>query len=66
VHLRTVHVKFGLFRGELGMTKLIARDAMYRRRSFDADIIELCVPEFSLSVKTPTMKNVRTSGDPGT
>ena len=25
------------------MTKLIARDAMHRRRSFDADIIELCV-----------------------
>jgi hypothetical protein len=25
------------------MTKPIARDPMYRRRSFDADIIELCV-----------------------
>ncbi len=25
------------------MTKPIARDSMYRRRSFDADIIELCV-----------------------
>jgi transposase-like protein len=25
------------------VTKPIARDPMYRRRSFDADIIELCV-----------------------
>jgi transposase-like protein len=25
------------------MTKRIARDAMYRRRSFDADIIEHCI-----------------------
>jgi transposase-like protein len=25
------------------MTKSIARDSMYRRRSFDADIIDLCV-----------------------
>jgi len=25
------------------MTKPIARDSIYRRRSFDADIIELCV-----------------------
>jgi hypothetical protein len=25
------------------MTKPIARDAIYRKRAFDADIIELCV-----------------------
>jgi transposase-like protein len=25
------------------MTKPIARDRMYRKRAFDADIIELCV-----------------------
>ena len=43
VDLRTVHVEFGLFRREPRMTKPIARDPMYRRRSFDADIIELCV-----------------------
>ena len=43
VRLGTVHVEFGLFRREPRMTKPIARDPMYRRRSFDADIIELCV-----------------------
>jgi hypothetical protein len=42
-HLRTIHVEFGLVRREPRMTKPIARDPMYRRRSFDADIIELCV-----------------------
>jgi hypothetical protein len=38
------------------MTKPIARDAMYRRRSFDADVIELCVRwyiTYLCSAKTP-------------
>jgi hypothetical protein len=43
VHLRSVHVEFGVFRGGPRMTKPIARDPVYRRRSFDADFIELCV-----------------------
>jgi hypothetical protein len=43
VHLRSVHVEFGLPRGGARITKPIARDPRYRRRSFDADIIEVCV-----------------------
>jgi len=30
----------------LVQTKPIARDAMYRQRTFDADIIELCVRRY--------------------
>jgi hypothetical protein len=43
VHLRSVHVEFGVFRGGPRTTNPIAREPIYRRRSFDADIIELCV-----------------------
>src|SRR5256885_2126133 len=32
-----------VFRAEPAMTKPIARDRIYRRRSFDSEIIELCV-----------------------
>src|SRR5256885_9150111 len=32
-----------VFRAEPAMTKPIARDPIYRRRGFDAEIIELCV-----------------------
>ena len=37
-----VPVWFGLLKG-LRMTKPIARDPIYRRRVFNAEIIELCV-----------------------
>ena len=45
------------------MTKPIARDTVYRRRAFDAEIIELCVRwyiTYKLSVEVCTIKGLVT------